>query len=189
MMVRALRPFACVRPISSRAAFRVSITAGPPATPSSTEASDTTRPSFDSLAMVRIAARSCWGSTLNCVRAATRKRLMSSPVDVTDRAIRICGKYGRVLVDQIEGGTQDWSCGTPVLAQHNQFGSRKLAVKQLKCGTGSSSKVVNRLVGIADGEDISFPASECGEDLDLGKIRVLKLIHQDEACPLALDSE
>src|SRR5437588_460525 len=49
--------------------------------------------------------------------------------------------------------------------------------------------MVNRLVGIPDSENVSILSGECSKDLDLGEVRILKLIHQDEAGLAPLDSE
>ncbi len=45
----------------------------------------------------------------------------------------------------------------------------------------SPAELIDRLIRIAHGKDVRFWSGEYGENFDLGKVRVLKFIDQNEA--------
>ena len=96
-------------------------------------------------------------------------------------SVGLLGKNRGIFVDQCEGRTKDGRRGTAILLQYNQLGPGKVPVEQLECLAGGAAKTVNRLVGIAHGEQISIRAGEARKNLNLGEVRVLKLVGQDEA--------
>ena len=89
-------------------------------------------------------------------------------------------EYGRILVDQGKGAAQDRRSRAPILFEHHPLGVGKMAVKQFECRTRCSAKTVDGLIGIADGKDVSFRASQAGENLDLGEVGVLKFVGENE---------
>ena len=68
-----------------------------------------------------------------------------------------------------------------------RFFSSATSLRSGKCAekcesrAGGPAKTVNGLVGIADGEDVPLLAGQVLKDLDLGKVGVLKFVHQNEA--------
>jgi len=59
-------------------------------------------------------------------------------------------------------------------------------LEKFEGGAGGSPETVDRLIRIADCENIPFLAREHVQDLDLREIRVLEFIHQDKASVLTL---
>ena len=60
-------------------------------------------------------------------------------------------------------------------------GGGKLLGKQSERFARRAAKLVDRLIGIADGEDVRRLTSQQRENFDLRKVRILKFIHQQEA--------
>ncbi len=92
-------------------------------------------------------------------------------------------EYGRVLVDQGERAAENRGCGAAILFEDDQPCTGEVVTKQFEGCARSAAKTVNRLVGIAHGEDVSFRAGEASQNLDLGEVGVLEFIRQNEARP------
>ena len=54
-------------------------------------------------------------------------------------------------------------------------------MEQLKRGARCTPETINRLVGIADSEDVALFCGKRSEELDLREVRVLELVYQNEA--------
>ena len=99
---------------------------------------------------------------------------------VGNRSGLVRAEHLRILVDHRKGATQDGSGGAAILTQHHQVCVRETAIEELKGGAGGPAEAVDRLVRIADGKNVSLLAGEGGEQLNLGIVRILEFIHQDE---------
>ena len=58
---------------------------------------------------------------------------------------------------------------------------RKVPLKEDEGSARGPAEAIDRLVGVADRKDVALLSRQLLQDLDLGEIDVLKLIHQDEA--------
>ena len=58
-------------------------------------------------------------------------------------------------------------------------------MKKLKSFARCATKPIDGLIWITDGEQISFVTSESAQNSDLGEVRILKFICQDEASTAA----
>ena len=94
-----------------------------------------------------------------------------------------------ILRDERERGLQDGRRRAPILFQGHNLSLGKITLEQAKRRTRCSTKTVNGLVWIANGEDIALLSGEHLENLHLREICVLKFIHQDEAGMLAFLAE
>ena len=56
----------------------------------------------------------------------------------------------------------------------------KVPLKENECCARGSAKAINRLVRISDRKDVAFFPGQPLQDFHLGKIDVLKFVHQDE---------
>ena len=57
----------------------------------------------------------------------------------------------------------------------------KVLLKELKGGARCTAKAINGLVRISDREDVSILPGEASKNLNLGEVRVLKFVGEDEA--------
>src|SRR6185312_6254410 len=93
-----------------------------------------------------------------------------------------------ILRNEGVGAAQNRRGGTPVPGERNQFCSREALEEKVEGVAGSAAKPVDALVGIADSKNIlpvRVGSGEFLQDFDLGEVRVLELIHQNEARTLA----
>src|SRR5580698_3536344 len=95
----------------------------------------------------------------------------------------------RVLRNKCVCRFQDWRGGAAILLQGNDFGAREVVLEKRERCAGSATKTVNSLVGIADSEDVLIFAGKVLEEFDLGKVSVLKFVHQNEAGVLTFAGE
>src|SRR5450631_1347204 len=84
------------------------------------------------------------------------------------------------------GALEEGGGGAAILRQPPQLRFRKMFLEKLKSPTGSSTKPVNALIGITHCEHISRAPGKLLQHFDLGKVRVLKFIDQNELGPGAL---
>ena len=59
----------------------------------------------------------------------------------------------------------------------------------MKRRAGCSTKTVDGLIGIADGEDVCGGSSERGQDFDLRKVRILKFVDHNERSARSLGGQ
>src|SRR5881394_4500543 len=86
----------------------------------------------------------------------------------------------RVLRNQGVGALEHRSSGAAVFGQRYEFRIRKMLLEKFECAARRTAKAVDALIGIADREHVPLGSSQFFEDLDLGKVRILKLVNQDE---------
>src|ERR1019366_7373830 len=90
-------------------------------------------------------------------------------------------EHPRVLIHNAKSATEDRRERAPVLFQGNDSGRGKVPHKQRERFARSAAELVDRLIRIAHGKNVRLRSGEQRQDLDLGKIRVLKFIHQQKA--------
>ena len=88
-----------------------------------------------------------------------------------------------IALDRLVRAAQDGRRGAPVVRHsHALHALRAEGPQELIEGpAGCAAKTIDGLVGIADGEDVSFISCEKPGELDLGDVRVLELVNQNEA--------
>ena len=95
--------------------------------------------------------------------------------------ISMLGEYRRILVDQGEGAAQDRRGGAAILFQNYPLSVGEMTVEKIEGRAGRAAEAVDRLIGIADGEDVSARSGEARENLNLREVGILKFVGQDEA--------
>ncbi len=91
----------------------------------------------------------------------------------------------RIALDRLIRAAQDRQRGATV-GRHGHalhaIGAEGVQ-KLIEGAAGGSAKLVDGLVGIADGENVRFLSRQQAGELDLRDVGILKLVDQDEACP------
>ena len=59
----------------------------------------------------------------------------------------------------------------------------------MKRGARSPAKTVDGLIGIAHGEDVRFGSGQCRQNFDLGEVRILKFVDENEGAARPLRSQ
>ncbi len=90
-------------------------------------------------------------------------------------------EHRRVLIHNAKSATEDRRERAPVLSEHNDSCGGKVLHKQRERFARSAAELVDPLIRIAHGKNVRRRTGEQRQDLDLGKIRVLEFIHQQEA--------
>jgi hypothetical protein len=94
-----------------------------------------------------------------------------------------------ILLNQSESGAQDGRTRAQVLVEHD---AARVGIKfeeLFKGSAGCAAEAEDRLVGIADSEDVVLISREQCHQFDLATVAVLELVYQDEACASTLLSQ
>src|SRR5437868_4704467 len=84
-------------------------------------------------------------------------------------------------MDQSEGAAQDGRKRALILVEHHSTCVGIEGQEFFEGGAGCAAETENRLIRIADGEDVALLAGEERQEFDLAPIAVLELVDQDEA--------
>ena len=88
------------------------------------------------------------------------------------------GVFGNDGVRALEDG----SGRAPIFRKNDQLRFQERFLEQFEGSARSSAEAVNSLVRITYSEDILIGAGKRLQNFKLGKVRILKLIDQNEAC-------
>src|SRR5215472_3500232 len=94
-----------------------------------------------------------------------------------------------ILLNHGERTLEDWRCRALVLLQRYDGRTWEVALEQAESRARSATEPIDCLVRITHREYVSFLAGKRCQNLHLGKVGILKFIHQHESRPLAFTRE
>ena len=92
----------------------------------------------------------------------------------------------RIALDRLVGAPQDRRRRTAIRRHGDALHplGTKGAQELVEGSAGCAAELVDRLIGIADCEDVGFVSGKQAGQLDLRDVGILELVDQDEARPL-----